>query len=70
MHHVDDVLRGRAFVAGDAFSKTDTLIGGSIFAGVATLAVSSECDALQARYARMGQRPSVQNRVTMSDPAS
>ncbi len=48
MHHVDDVLRGRAFVAGDAFSKTDTLIGGSIFAGVATLAVPSECDALQA----------------------
>ena len=70
MHHVDDVLRRRAFVAGDAFSMTDTLIGGSIFAGVVTMAVPSECDALQARYARTGQRPSVQKRVTTSDPAS
>jgi glutathione S-transferase len=32
------------------------------------LAVPAECEALQAWYAKMQERPSVKNRVTMSEP--
>ncbi len=46
-----------------------TVIGGLIFAGLVELAVPTECEALQAWYARMQERPSVKNRVTMSEPA-
>jgi glutathione S-transferase len=57
------------FVAGDAFSMADiTVIGGLIFAGLVELPVPAECDSLQAWYARMQERPSVKNRVTMSEP--
>lgn len=69
MRYFDDVLRRQPFVAGDAFSMADiTLIGGLIFAELVKLPVPSECDALRAWYARMQERPSVRNRLTMSDP--
>jgi glutathione S-transferase len=45
-----------------------TVIGGLIFAGLVELPVPAECEALQAWYARMQERPSVRNRVTMSEP--
>jgi glutathione S-transferase len=43
------------------------VIGGLIFAGLVELPVPAECEALQAWYARMQDRPSVKNRVTMSE---
>lgn len=70
MRYFDGILRTQPFVAGDAFSMADiTVIGGLLFAGIVELAVPAECTALQAWYARMQDRPSVRNRVTMSDPA-
>ncbi|OCR26179.1 glutathione S-transferase [Pseudomonas syringae] len=70
MHYFDAVLQTRPFVAGETFSMADiTVIGGLIFAGLVELAVPEECQALQAWYARMQERPSVKNRVTMSEPA-
>jgi glutathione S-transferase len=47
-----------------------TVIGGLIFAGLVELPVPAECEALQAWYARMQERPSVKNRVTMSEPTA
>lgn len=71
MRYFDGVLRQQPFVAGDSFSMADiTLIGGLIFAGLVELAVPEGCDALQAWYARMQQRPSVRDRVTMSGHAA
>jgi glutathione S-transferase len=68
MHYFDGILKTRPFVAGADFSMADiTVIAGLIFAGLVKLAVPAECDALQGWYARMLQRPSVQNRVTMSE---
>ena len=46
-----------------------TVIGGLIFAELADLAVPAECGALLGWYARMQERPSVQNRITMSELA-
>jgi glutathione S-transferase len=70
MHYFDGVLKKQKFVAGEAFSMADiTVIGGLIFAGVVKLPVPAECEALQAWYARMQERPSVKNRVTMSESA-
>jgi len=70
MHYFDAVLRGQPFVAGDVFSMADiTVIGGLIFAGLLNLLAPAGCEALQAWYARMGERPSVKNRVTMSERA-
>lgn len=70
MHYFDGVLRAQPFVAGEVFSMADiTVIGGLIFAGIVELQVPAECKALQAWYARMQERPSVKNRVTMSEPA-
>lgn len=70
MHYFDSVLRKQPFVAGAVFSMADiTVIGGLIFAGLVNLPVPDECEALQAWYARMQERPSVKNRVTMSEPA-
>ncbi len=58
------------FVAGEAFSMADiTVIAGLIFAGIVKLPAPAECEALQAWYARMQERPSVRNRVTMFEPA-
>jgi glutathione S-transferase len=45
-----------------------TVIGGLVFAGLVELPVPAECKALQAWYARMQERPSVENRVAMSEP--
>ncbi len=68
MHYFDGVLRKQPFVAGNVFSMADiTVIAGLIFAGLVELPVPAECEALQAWYARMQQRPSVQNRITMSE---
>ncbi|HEY0329170.1 MAG TPA: glutathione S-transferase [Rhodopseudomonas sp.] len=70
MHYFDAMLQRQPFVAGAAFSMADiTVIGGLIFAGLVKLQVPAECTALQAWYARMQERPSVRNRVTMSAPA-
>jgi glutathione S-transferase len=69
MHYFDAILRTQPFVAGAVFSMADiTVIGGLIFAGLVKLPVPAACAALQAWYARMQERPSVKNRVTMSEP--
>jgi glutathione S-transferase len=69
MHYFDGVLKKQKFIAGEFFSMADiTVIGGLIFAGLVKLPVPAECEALQAWYARMQERPSVKNRVTMSEP--
>lgn len=68
MHYFDGVLRTRPFVATDTFSMADiTVIGGLIFAGLVDLPVPAECDALLAWYDRMQARPSVRNRIAMSE---
>jgi glutathione S-transferase len=65
MRYFDGVLQQQAFVAGDTFSMADiTVIGGLIFAEPA------ECKALLGWYARMQERPSVQNRISMSEPTA
>ena len=70
MRYFDGVLKSQPFVAGEAFSMADiTVIGGLIFAGLVNLPMPAECEALQAWYARMQERPSVKNRVTMSERA-
>ncbi|MGN8547292.1 glutathione S-transferase [Bradyrhizobium sp. 13971] len=69
MHYFDGILKGQPFVAGDAFTMADiTLIGGLIFAELVKVPVPMECEALLAWYARMQERPSVKNRITMSEP--
>lgn len=70
MGYFDTILRTQPFVAGDVFSMADiTVIGGLIFAGYLDVAVPAECDALVAWYDKMQERPSVKNRVTMSEKA-
>ncbi len=70
MHYFDGVLRTQPFVAGEFFSMADiTVIGGLIFAEIVKLPVPAECEALQAWYTRMQERPSVKSRVTMSEAA-
>ena len=44
------------------------VIGGLIFAGLLKVPVPEECEALSAWYAMMQERPSVENRITMSEP--
>ncbi|KMO13043.1 glutathione S-transferase [Methylobacterium indicum] len=67
MRYFDGVLRRQSFVAGEAFSMADiALIGGMIFAGLLRVPVPEECEALNAWYARMQERPSVRNWRTMS----
>jgi glutathione S-transferase len=71
MHYFDGILRDQPFVVGDRFSMADiAVIGGLIFAGLVELPLPDGCDALQAWYATMEERPSVKNRVTMSKPAA
>ena len=68
MHYFDGILRNQPFVASPTFSMADiTVIAGLIFAGLVELAVPAECEALQAWYAAMQTRPSVRERVTMSE---
>ena len=67
MRYFDGVLQRQQYVAGSEFSMADiTLIGGLIFAGLVDLAVPEGCTALVAWYARMSERPSVQQRVVLS----
>jgi glutathione S-transferase len=69
MHYFDAVLKNQPFIAGETFSMADiTVIGGLIFAGLVELQVPAQCEALLAWQARMQERPSVQNCVTMSEP--
>jgi len=69
MHYFDGILKEQPFVAGEAFTMADiTLIGGLIFAGLVSVPVPVECEALLAWYERMQERPSVKNRITMSEP--
>ncbi|MBX9616380.1 MAG: glutathione S-transferase [Caulobacteraceae bacterium] len=71
MHYFNGILTRQPFVAGVTFSMADiTVIGGLIFAGLVGLAMPADCDALQAWYAEMQKRPSVRDRVTMSDPGA
>ena len=68
MGYFDAVLKRQPFVAGESFSMADiTVIGGMIFAGLVKLPVPTACEALHAWYARMRERPSVQNWLTMSE---
>jgi glutathione S-transferase len=68
MTYFDAVLKRQPFVAGEAFSMADiTVTGGLIFAGLVKLPVPAECEALQAWYARMQQRPSVKDWFAMSN---
>lgn len=69
MHYFDTVLKKQPFVAGDVFSMADiTVIGGLIFAELLELPVPAQCEALQTWYTRIKERPSVKNRLTMSEP--
>ncbi|MDV2449672.1 glutathione binding-like protein [Xanthomonas hortorum] len=71
MQYFDSILTQQPFIAGSAFSMADiTVIGGLIFAELVELAVPAHHEALHAWYARMQERPSVQNRVRMSEPVS
>jgi glutathione S-transferase len=71
MRYFDDVLKRQPFVAGEFFSMADiTVIGGLIFAELVKLPVPAECRNLLGWYERMQERPSVKNRVTMSEPAA
>lgn len=70
MRYFDSVLKQQLFVAGEAFSMADiTVIGGLVFAKLVDMPVPAECEALRAWHARMQERSSVQNWVTMSEPA-
>ncbi|HUD92570.1 glutathione S-transferase [Sphingobium sp.] len=68
MRYFDGILQDQPFVVCEAFSMADiTLIGALIFMGYLDVDVPAECEALPAWYARMQERPSVKNRITMSD---
>ena len=70
MRYFDDILQKQDFVAVAGVSMADiTVIAGLIFAGLVRLPVPESCGALQAWYARMLERPSVKNRLTMSELA-
>ncbi|MCI8208935.1 glutathione S-transferase [Pseudomonas sp. S25] len=71
MQYFDSVLQKQPFVAGESFSMADiTVIGGLIFAGLVELEIPAEHKALRAWHAKVQERPSVQNRVTMSEPTA
>ncbi|WP_420382176.1 glutathione S-transferase [Novosphingobium sp.] len=71
MRYFDGILRQQPFVTGDYFSMADiTLIGGLIFADLVKVAIPDDCDALSAWWVQMQQRPSVRNRLTMSEHAA
>jgi glutathione S-transferase len=68
MHYFNDVLQKQNFVAGEFFSMADiTVIAGLIFAGLLKLPVPAQCEALQTWYAKMQERPSVKNRISISE---
>ena len=69
MHYFDGILRRQPYVAVDSFSMADiAVIGGLIFAGLVELPIPDTCEALRDWYARMQKRPSVRDRITMSEP--
>lgn len=71
MRYFDTILRTQPFVVSNFFSMADiTVIGGLIFAGYLGVAVPAECDALVAWFARMQERPSVQNWVAIAEKAA
>ena len=71
MRYFDGILNQQPFVAGEVFSMADiTVIAGLIFAGLVDLPVPAECEALCGWYGRMQNRPSVRDRVRMSEPAA
>ena len=68
MHYFDSILKTQPFVTGEIFSMADiTVIGGLIFADLVGLPIPAECASLQGWYADMQERPSVKNRITMSE---
>lgn len=68
MRYFDGILKRQSFVTGEVFTMTDiTVMGGLIFAALVKVPVPAECEALLAWYARMQERPSVKNRITMSE---
>lgn len=68
MHYFDNVLKEQAFVADDHSSMADiTVIGGLIFAELARISITAECEALIAWYSRIHDRPSVRSPITMCD---
>lgn len=68
MHYFDTILRTQPFVASPYFSMADiAVIGGLIFAGYLNVTVPADCTALTKWYDDLQERPSVKNRVTMSD---
>lgn len=71
MHYFNSILSGQPFVAGETFSMADiTVIGGLIFADLLKVPVPAECEVLRNWYAAMQARPSVRNRIAMSEPVS
>jgi glutathione S-transferase len=69
MHYFNRILENQSFVAGEFFSMADiAVIGGLIFAELVKLPVPPECEALRAWYAVAQQRPSVRERISMSNP--
>ncbi|NKJ03010.1 glutathione S-transferase [Novosphingobium sp. SG707] len=69
MRYFDGVLKQQPYVAGQTFTMADiAVIGGMIFAELVDLAVPEECEALLAWYAKVQERPSVQNRLALSAP--
>jgi len=70
MAYFDVLLKRQPFVAGEVFSMADiTVIGGLIFAGLVKLPIPSSCETLGAWWSRMRERPSVKNRMSMSESA-
>jgi glutathione S-transferase len=70
MRYFDGVLKTQTFIAGDAFSMADiTVIGGLIFAELVDLPLPDDCMRLADWYDRMRERPSVRNRLAISEPA-
>lgn len=68
MRYFNTILRNQPFVAGNVFSMADiAVIAGLIFTGLLDVAVPAECDTLVTWYDKMQERPSVKNRITMSD---
>lgn len=69
MHYFDAVLRKQSFIAGEAFSMADiAVIGGFIFAAAVKLPIPHECEALLTWFARMQERPSVQEQLAIIPP--
>lgn len=68
MRYFDGILKKQQFVAGDYFSMADmAVLGGLIFVDYLDIEVPTDCKALLSWYATMNERPSVKNRVTVSE---